>query len=345
MPEDVLRRLIKLCVCDNTFVFNNKVYQQIDGVAMGSSLEPVLTNIWMAHLEEKFILTSALSPQFYRRYVDDTFCLFKKQADVHLFHDYLNSIDVSTQFDVETESDGQLAFLDTIVSHNDNNHYPDTSTRVKPTDKRLFYNFNSFIPISYKRNLISCMIYRVYHIASSFKIFDIDLFSLENKFIRNGSPLSLIDDATGKFLNNQYSIKDKALTVPKRPVIIILPFLGPISYYVRIYIHIYVLYASSSHSVPIFLSVCFSLNLCSPFSLFLSFILSLPISLSLSLSVSLCLSLSLFLSLPLPLSLTLYLFLYVSVSLCLSVYLSLCFYLSLSISLCICLSVCISLSL
>ena len=198
---------------------------------MGSSLGPVLANIWMAHLEEKFILTSALSPQFYRRYVDDKFCLFKKQADFHLFHDYLNSIDVSTQFDVEIESDGQLAFLDTMVSHNDNNHYPDTSMRVKPTDKGLFYN--SFIPISYKRNLISCLIYRVYHIASSFKIFDIDLFSLENKFIRNGFPLSLIDDATGKFLNNQYSIKDKALTVPKRPVIIILPFLGPISYYVR----------------------------------------------------------------------------------------------------------------
>ena len=116
MPEDVLRRLIKLCVCDNTFVFNNKVYQQIDGVAMGSSLGPVLANIWMAHLEEKFILTSSLSPQFYRRYVDDTFCLFKKQADVHLFHDYLNSIDVSTQFDVETKSYGQLAFLDTSVS-------------------------------------------------------------------------------------------------------------------------------------------------------------------------------------------------------------------------------------
>ena len=162
--------------------------------------------------------------------MDDTFCLFKKQADVHLFHDYLNSIDVSTQFDVETESDGQLAFLDTMVSHNDNNHYPDTSTRVKPTDKGLFYNFNSFIPISYKRNLISC---QIYHIASSFKIFDIDLFSLENKFIRNGFPLSLIDDATGNFPNNQYSIKDKALTVPKRAVIIILPFLEPISYYVR----------------------------------------------------------------------------------------------------------------
>ena len=52
IPEDVLRKLISLCVCNNTFVFDGKVYEQIDGVAMGSSWGPVLANIWMAHLEE-----------------------------------------------------------------------------------------------------------------------------------------------------------------------------------------------------------------------------------------------------------------------------------------------------
>ncbi|KAL5251675.1 hypothetical protein ACHWQZ_G014720 [Mnemiopsis leidyi] len=38
LPEQVLRKLLSLCVCDNIFVFNGKVYSQIDGVAMGSSL-------------------------------------------------------------------------------------------------------------------------------------------------------------------------------------------------------------------------------------------------------------------------------------------------------------------
>ena len=46
-----------------------------------------------------------------------------------------------------------------MVSHNDNNHYPDTSTRVKPTDKGLFYNFNSFIPISNKRKQMEISTY------------------------------------------------------------------------------------------------------------------------------------------------------------------------------------------
>ena len=78
ISEKTLEGLLKLCVCDNTFVFNGKVYQQIDGVAMGSSLGPILANIYMAHLEEEFFFKNSLpfSPTFYRRYVDDTFCLF-----------------------------------------------------------------------------------------------------------------------------------------------------------------------------------------------------------------------------------------------------------------------------
>ncbi|KAL5271827.1 hypothetical protein ACHWQZ_G000132 [Mnemiopsis leidyi] len=39
IPEDVLRKLISLCVCNNTFVFDGKVYEQIDGVAMGTLLK------------------------------------------------------------------------------------------------------------------------------------------------------------------------------------------------------------------------------------------------------------------------------------------------------------------
>ena len=118
------------------------------------------------------------------------------------------------------------------MSHNDNNHYPDILTRIKPTDKGLFYNFNSFIPISYNRNLISCLIYRLYHIASSYQIFHKDLTVLRNKFLRNGFPGSLFDNTTDKFLNNQYTSNDKAPNVPKRQISIILPFLGSISYYV-----------------------------------------------------------------------------------------------------------------
>ena len=60
IPEKVLEKLLQMCVCDNTFIFNNTVYQQIDGVAMGSSLGPLLANIYMAHLEEEHFLKNVM---------------------------------------------------------------------------------------------------------------------------------------------------------------------------------------------------------------------------------------------------------------------------------------------
>ena len=62
IPEDVLRKLISHCVCNNTFVFDGKVYEQIDGVAMGSSLGPVLANIWMSYLEDQHLLVEDTIP-------------------------------------------------------------------------------------------------------------------------------------------------------------------------------------------------------------------------------------------------------------------------------------------
>ena len=158
LPEDVLRKLLSLCVCDNTFIFNGKVYSQIDGVAMGSSLGPVLANVWMAHLEESYIYGCEFSPSFYRRYVDDTFCIFRQPDHVAKFHDFLNSLNPSTKFDIEIEVDGKLSFLDTVVTKSSSAR-PDVSTKVKATDKGLFYDYNSFIPERYKLNLVCCLVY------------------------------------------------------------------------------------------------------------------------------------------------------------------------------------------
>lgn len=44
---------LEVCIKQNYFQFNNKVYSQLDGLPMGSPLSPLLSEIFMASLEDK----------------------------------------------------------------------------------------------------------------------------------------------------------------------------------------------------------------------------------------------------------------------------------------------------
>ena len=46
---------INICVKANHFLFGDNLYDQVDGVAMGSPLGPVLANIFMSNFEEKLL--------------------------------------------------------------------------------------------------------------------------------------------------------------------------------------------------------------------------------------------------------------------------------------------------
>ena len=50
-----LKKLFLFTTLQTHFIFNSKVYNQIDGVAMGSLLDPVLPNIFMGFHESKWL--------------------------------------------------------------------------------------------------------------------------------------------------------------------------------------------------------------------------------------------------------------------------------------------------
>ena len=60
------------------FSFNNIMYRQIDGVAMGSPLSPALA--FIGYYESK-LFNEISKPIVYCRYVDDTFSLFHKETE------------------------------------------------------------------------------------------------------------------------------------------------------------------------------------------------------------------------------------------------------------------------
>ena len=115
---------------------------------MGSPLAPVLANLFMGHHEriwlENYKACSILS---YRRYVDDTFCLFDTEHDATciLFFDYINDRHPNIRFTMEKEVDKKIPFLDVLI---DNSQPQSLITRVyrKKTFTGLLTKFQ-FYPI------------------------------------------------------------------------------------------------------------------------------------------------------------------------------------------------------
>ena len=96
------------------FVFDGQYYDQVDGVAMGSPLGPVLANIFMCHFEE--IMNSSDCPNVWFRYVDDTFTLFRNKDTAIKFLHYLNSRHDNIQFTIDFENNQQIPFLDVSIN-------------------------------------------------------------------------------------------------------------------------------------------------------------------------------------------------------------------------------------
>ena len=72
-----LKKLLALCTKNVHFSFNNKIYIQIDNVAMGSPLGPLIANIFMVELGNTLVPKLESHIKKWRRFVDDTFVYVK----------------------------------------------------------------------------------------------------------------------------------------------------------------------------------------------------------------------------------------------------------------------------
>ena len=116
---------------------------------MGSPLTPILANLFLGFHEETWLnnFNHLHHPLLYRRYVDDTFCVFHNEQDAMSFFDYINSRHPNIKFTFEKENDGKLSFLDILV-HNSSRDCV-VSVFHKKTYTGLLTNFFSFTPPCY----------------------------------------------------------------------------------------------------------------------------------------------------------------------------------------------------
>ena len=100
--------LFGFCLHNTYFSFQNKIYEQVEGVAMGSPLSLIVANLYMENFEKKALNTTCNPPRLWMRYVDDTFVIQRE--------DHINNIDPAIKFTVEgNQENGAIPFLDTLV--------------------------------------------------------------------------------------------------------------------------------------------------------------------------------------------------------------------------------------
>ena len=203
------------------------------GVAIGSPLGPTFANIFLSYHEETWLKNCPceFKPVIYKRYVDDTFLLFRSKDHIEKFRGYLNCQHPNIKFTSEIEENNSISFLDIKVSRVNNSF--STNIYRKVTFSGVFTNFESFIPISYKSNLIFTLLFRAFKLCSNFELFHQEILNLKDIFKRNGYPGNFIDACIKRYLNQVFIDKKIYALAPKKELVCVLPFIGKKSLQLR----------------------------------------------------------------------------------------------------------------
>ena len=157
--------LLEFCLRNTYFSFQGRHYEQTEGAAMGSPISPLVANLFMEEIEVQTISTSTTLPTLWKRFVDDTFTIIKKNRDRFLQH--LNSIHPKIKFTCEeVREDGSMPFLDILVTPEEDGSLK-TSVFGKTTHTDLYLQWDSHHTIPSKHSVAGTLYHRASTVCST----------------------------------------------------------------------------------------------------------------------------------------------------------------------------------
>ena len=223
IKEDLLKKLLMKATRDVEFIFNGKMFKQIDGVVMGSPLGPVLANIFLGFHESR--IPERQWPRLYRKFVDDTFALVESRSSVEKFLKGLNGLHSGVlRFTMEHEENGRLPFMDVLVRREMAGFM--TTIYRKPTFTGLYTCWDSYCAMGQTIALIQSLMQRVKKICSA-RYLNAEVENLKEIFRKNGYPEPIVSRVMQQALDHQPALASELKKQEK--VFIRLPWPGPTS--------------------------------------------------------------------------------------------------------------------
>jgi len=231
LDNNEMTQLFHFAVVQVPFRFLDEQYVQVDGVAMGSPLAPILADLFMVKMEQKLNRFSTNRPKVWLRYVDDVFCVFEISMEkINEFLERINRWHPNLRFTVEFEKNKQLPFLDVLITREDDQHT--TSLYRKPTHTDLYLLWESNQCRKYKLGLIKTLTVRVLRICSTPQLIAKETERLRATLQTNGYPPHIIrrgireGHVIAKKLQQQQQSPQQTTTVPKKTVFFTLGYYG-----------------------------------------------------------------------------------------------------------------------
>ena len=197
MDVSTIIRLLRFCLTNTSFQYNGIHYQQLDGVAMGSPVSPVIADIFMEDLETKAFAAYA-APRLWKRFVDDVIAvLMKKSGETLLQH--LNNQHPKIKFTMEAEKSGCLPFMDVCFTR----QLDGSLTRdvyQKPTHTNRYVLFNSHHPENVKAGIVQGLADRAIKVCSDTETRDGEFRRISAAMECNGYPKRFTEKAISKRL-------------------------------------------------------------------------------------------------------------------------------------------------
>jgi hypothetical protein len=168
LSDEPRRRLIMALlsfVMENSYLrYEDGVFHQVDGTAMGTSCAPIYANIIVYMLERPVIeVMGPAALYLYRRFLDDVLAYVSAARASELMH-RLNSLHPRLKFDFVC-SDSECAFLDLCIYkgarfRDSHDGRFDIRVHQKAMNLYLYIPYSSFHPVALKRAFINTELQR-----------------------------------------------------------------------------------------------------------------------------------------------------------------------------------------
>ena len=104
-----------------------------------------------------------------------------------------------------------------------------TSVYKRPTFSGVFSHYEGYVDQTYKKSLIDTLIVGCFSICFDYTSLHLKVENLREIFKNNSYQSGIAEQSIASFLNKVYVPKKVILTVPKKELFIVLPYLGTLS--------------------------------------------------------------------------------------------------------------------